>query len=107
MAVIPLTEQFLQSLHSLRCSITFSKYMEENSRSRFFGNVIFGRINTFFSAVHNCGKTGNFAIPFKIEGDGKRAISAINITAAPDCFIGFSLRFANEGRIKLYALELQ
>ena len=55
----------------------------------------------------NCGKTGNFAIPFKIAGDGKRAITAIDITSAPDAFIGFSIRFATEGHLKVYALQIK
>ena len=55
----------------------------------------------------NCGKTGNFAIPFKIEGDGKRAVFEIDITAVPDAFIGFAIRFNNEGHLKLYALEIK
>lgn len=55
----------------------------------------------------NCGKTGNFAIPFKIEGDGKRAVFEIDITVVPDAFIGFSIRFNNEGHLKLYALEIK
>jgi len=55
----------------------------------------------------NCGKTGNFAIPFKIEGDGKRAISAIDITAAPDAFVGFSIRFATGGHLKVYAVDIK
>jgi hypothetical protein len=55
----------------------------------------------------NCGKTGNFAIPFKITGDGNRAITAIDITSAPDAFIGFSIRFAGEGHLKVYAIEIK
>ena len=55
----------------------------------------------------NCGKTGNFAIPFKITGDGNRAVTAIDITSAPDAFIGFSIRFANDGHLKVYAIEIK
>ena len=55
----------------------------------------------------NCGKTGIFAIPFKIVGDGKRAIAAIDITSAPDAFIGFSLRFACEGHLNVYSIEIK
>ncbi|MBQ8409074.1 MAG: hypothetical protein IJY39_09460 [Clostridia bacterium] len=53
------------------------------------------------------GKTADHLLPFAIEGAGKRALHAIDISAAPDCFVGFSLRFAREGHLKVYAVELK
>ncbi len=52
-------------------------------------------------------KLSHFAIPFKIKSDGKRSISEIDISIAPDAFIGFSIRFANEGHLKVYAVEIK
>ena len=55
----------------------------------------------------NCGTTHNFAIPFAIKGDGEKRIYDLDISAAPDCFIGFSLRFACEGHLKVYSVEVK
>lgn len=54
----------------------------------------------------NNGKTHEHAIPFSITSDGERKIQAIDISSAPDCFIGFSVRFSCEGHIKLFGLEI-
>lgn len=51
-------------------------------------------------------KRTEFAIPFAIDGNGGRANHLIDISSAPDCFVGFSLRFANEGHIKVYSVEI-
>lgn len=53
------------------------------------------------------GKTAEAAAPFEIKGNGDRALHKINISMAPDCYVGFSLRFANEGHIKLYEIEVK
>ena len=53
------------------------------------------------------GKTREFSAPFSISGNGERGIFTIDISAAPDCFVGFSLRFANSGKIKIYSLEIK
>ncbi len=53
------------------------------------------------------GKTAEAAAPFEIRGNGDRALHKIDISMAPDCYVGFSLRFANEGHIKLYEIEVK
>jgi hypothetical protein len=52
------------------------------------------------------GKTREFSIPFAINGNGEVALHDIDISSAPDCFIGFSLRFSTEGHISVYYLDL-
>ena len=53
------------------------------------------------------GKTEDHSIPFKIFGNGERAYHAIDLSSAPDSFVGFSLRFASEGHLKIYALDIE
>ena len=55
----------------------------------------------------NCVKLSNSSVPFAIKGSGERAVCSIDISAAPDAFLGFSIRFANEGHLKVYALEIK
>ncbi|MBQ8409076.1 MAG: hypothetical protein IJY39_09470 [Clostridia bacterium] len=55
----------------------------------------------------NCLKLSNHSIPFAIKGNGERAVCSIDISAAPDAFLGFSIRFANEGHLKVYAIEIK
>lgn len=52
------------------------------------------------------GKTRDFMIPFQIIGDGKRAMHYLDVSSAPDSFIGFSLRFKNQGHIKIYSIKI-
>ena len=54
----------------------------------------------------NCGKTHEFTIPFSISSQGERKVQNIDVSSAPDCYVGFSVRFANEGHIKLFGLEI-
>ena len=54
----------------------------------------------------NCGKTHKFAIPFSISSKGERETHCINISSVPDCFVGFNVRFSNEGQIKIYGIEM-
>ena len=53
------------------------------------------------------GKTREYAIPFHIKGNGERGLHTIDIRTAPDCFIGFSVRFATEGSIKIFGVEIK
>ena len=46
-------------------------------------------------------------LPFNISGNGDRAVASIDISGMKDCFIGFSLRFACEGHLKIYSVELK
>ena len=55
----------------------------------------------------NWGKTRDFAIPFKLTGSGSRAVYTLDISSAPDPFVGFSFRFKNEGSIKVYSVEIK
>ena len=55
----------------------------------------------------NCVKLTNCSVPFAIKGSGERTVCSIDISAAPDAFLGFSIRFANEGHLKVYALEIK
>lgn len=55
----------------------------------------------------NCGKTRDFAIPFKLTGSGSRAVYTLDISSAPDPFVGFSFRFKSEGSIKVYSVEIK
>jgi len=55
----------------------------------------------------NTGKLGGFAIPFSISSNGERALHTIDISSAPDCFIGFSIRFCVEGHLKLYSVKIK
>ena len=52
-------------------------------------------------------KLSDHLIPFAISGNGKRAIHSLDISAAPDCFLGFSLRFANSGHINIYSINIK
>ncbi len=54
----------------------------------------------------NWGKTYDFAIPFHINGNGEKSIYSLDISAAPEPFIGFSLRFKNQGHLKVYSVEI-
>lgn len=54
----------------------------------------------------NWGKTNDFAIPFCINGCGKKAKYSLDISSAPDPFIGFSMRFKNEGHVKVYSISI-
>ncbi len=53
------------------------------------------------------GVRGEYTIPFTMMGDGRRAAFALDISSAPDCFIGFAIRFGCEGHVKVYGVELQ
>ena len=53
------------------------------------------------------GVTEDFSLPFAISGDGERRIHTVDISAAPDCFVAFALRFGNEGHIKIYNLSIE
>lgn len=55
----------------------------------------------------NWGKTRDFAIPFKLTGSGSRAVHTLDISSAPDPFVGFSFRFKSEGSIKVYSVEIK
>ena len=55
----------------------------------------------------NCGKTKDFAIPFKLTNGCGRAVHTVDISAAPDPFIGFSFRFKSEGHLKVYSIEIK
>ena len=68
------------------------------------GDVVF---ITYDTNENNCVVRGEQSVPFSIVGDGNRADSVIDITAAPDCYIGFALRFASEGHVKIYSVEIQ
>ena len=52
------------------------------------------------------GVTEDFAAPFSLKSSGEREIHAIDISSAPDSYVGFSLRFATEGHAKIYALDV-
>jgi hypothetical protein len=54
----------------------------------------------------NWGKTNDFAIPFCINGCGEKAKYSLDISSAPAPFIGFSLRFKNEGHLKVYSVKI-
>ena len=53
------------------------------------------------------GVTEDFSLPFAISGGGERSIHTVDISSAPDCFVGFSLKFANEGHVKIYSLSIE
>lgn len=53
------------------------------------------------------GVRGEYAIPFAIKDNGRRDTFALDISSAPECFIGFAIRFGCEGHIQVYGLELQ
>lgn len=53
------------------------------------------------------GKTHEFVTPFEICGNGERGSYTIDISSAPDCFVGFSLKFTNAGKMKLYSVEMK
>ena len=54
----------------------------------------------------HCGKTSDFAIPFVINGNGEKSTCSLDISSAPAPFIGFSLRFKNEGHVKVYSISI-
>lgn len=54
---------------------------------------------------NNC-RIGEYAIPFAIKGDGERKEHSLDIGTAPDCFIGFSVRFGSKGHINVYAINI-
>ncbi|MBQ3013423.1 MAG: hypothetical protein IJD74_07795 [Clostridia bacterium] len=54
----------------------------------------------------NCFVLEHKKLPFNIVGNGERKIFDLDISDVDDCFVGFSLRFANEGHLKLYSVEL-
>ena len=68
------------------------------------GSVVF---ITYDTDENNCVVHGEQTSPFSIMGKGERQSYAIDISSAPDCFLGFSLRFANEGHIKVYSVEIK
>lgn len=51
-------------------------------------------------------KLSDHLIPFAISGNGERAIHSLDISAAPDCFLGFSVRFADSGHISIYSINI-
>ena len=55
----------------------------------------------------HCFVTEEKSVAFRLEGTGERSYLAIDISAMEDCFAGFSLRFANEGHLKVYGLEIK
>ena len=52
------------------------------------------------------GNTEDYSIPFIINGNGERTAHTIDISSAPDSFVGFSLKFAGDGHLKVYTLEI-
>ena len=55
----------------------------------------------------NWGVRSEYAIPFAIKGEGRREPFALDISSAPDCFIGFAIRFGCSGHMQVYGVELQ
>ena len=54
----------------------------------------------------NNGMLRSETAPFCIRGNGIREQVSIDISDMKDCFIGFSLKFADDGYIKIYSVEL-
>ena len=52
------------------------------------------------------GKTAEAAVPFEIRGNGDRTLHKIDISMAPDCYVGFAFRFKSAGHLKLYGIEI-
>ena len=53
------------------------------------------------------GVTEPKALPFKLVGNGKRATFNIDISEIDESFVGFLLRFANSGHLKVYGVEIK
>ena len=52
------------------------------------------------------GKTSEFTSPFAISGKGERGIHTVDVSTAPDCYVGFALRFATAGHLKVFGIEI-
>ena len=55
----------------------------------------------------NCFVLDHESVPFHIAGNGEKAVYDLDISEISDCFVGFSLKFANEGHLKLYSVEIK
>ena len=53
------------------------------------------------------GVTEPKALPFKLVGNGKRATFNVDISEIDESFVGFLLRFANSGHLKVYGVEIK
>ena len=52
------------------------------------------------------GVLSEYAVPFAVTGSG-RGQYVLDISAVPDCFIGFSIRFTCAGHLQVYSVELK
>ena len=68
------------------------------------GDVVF---ITYSTDEKNCVVRGEQTSPFTITGEGRKATATIDISSAPECYLGFALRFANEGHLKVYSVEIK
>ena len=68
------------------------------------GDVVF---TTYDTDENNCVVRGKQTVPFTVTGEGRRATATIDISAAPESYLGFALRFSTEGHLKVYSVEIK
>ena len=68
------------------------------------GEVVF---YTYETDKNNCVVRGEQTAPFAISGEGRRETATIDLSAAPDCYLGFALRFSTEGHLRVYSVEIK